>query len=162
MGTGKSSFGRKLAAKSGKVFIDLDEMIIQQTGKSITNIFENLGEDYFRQLEHDLLKHILENKNIVLATGGGTPCFFDNITLINSHAYSIWLSGNSTTLLQRIGENATQRPLLSGAKTEQERIDILEKLLAERESYYAQANLKLEIIGLRPEFVLNAYADYCK
>jgi len=161
-GAGKSSFGKKLATKTGKTFIDLDAFITEMSGRTIAEIFTTSGESVFRKLERDALGAVLKKTNIVLATGGGTPCFFDNMAQINQHAYSIWLNGSCLTLLQRVEKDLINRPLLHAAKTDEARIGILEKLLVERTPYYSLADNKVEIIGLKPEMVLDAYAAYCR
>ena len=84
MGSGKSTVGKLLAEQMSLDFIDFDSFIEQEQGKTITEMFDSGGEDKFRELEHEYLKKLLLKKNVVISLGGGTPCFHNNIELINN------------------------------------------------------------------------------
>src|SRR5688500_7831796 len=102
MGCGKSSAGKKLANKLGFEFIDLDEMIEKQYQKSVSEIFETEGENKFREYEHNCLKGLLDKENIVISLGGGTPCYYNNMELINTHGTSIYLKMSTEVLASRL------------------------------------------------------------
>jgi len=120
-------------------FVDLDKEIENREGKSIKQIFSELGEDYFRQIESkELLQWAASQESFVMATGGGTPCFYEGIKIINQSGLSIFLDSPLKALLPRL-ENKTDRPLLAGDLEEKK-----EKLAALRTSrlqYYQQANI---------------------
>ena len=101
MGSGKSKIGTQLACKLGVKFIDLDQYIEKNENASIDNIFEQLGDIYFRKVESKYLSKCLsENKNFVLSVGGGTPCYNNNLDIINSNNnISIYLKNNNICLL---------------------------------------------------------------
>ena len=142
-GSGKSTLGGKLAKELMVEFIDLDKAIEGREGKSITETFAQNGEDYFRQLESQVLTEWSgSSKNFVMATGGGTPCFYNGIEIINESGLSIFLDVPVGKLLSRL-EKKTDRPLLSASDiTEME--DKLQALRSGRLSIYQQAHVKVE------------------
>src|SRR5688500_7926474 len=91
MGSGKSTVGKKLAQKMTLDFIDLDAYIEKQRQKTISYFFENFGEEKFREIERDALAELLEKDNVVISTGGGTPCFFDNMEKIKKNGISVYI-----------------------------------------------------------------------
>src|SRR5690554_536810 len=118
-GSGKSTFGSKLALQLGFPFYDLDELVVQQEGKSISEIFYEKGEGYFRQAESQALEERLSADDaMVLATGGGAPCFNDNMDRINHHAISVFMDVPLPQIIERMtfGEVAL-RPLFQGLDT---------------------------------------------
>src|SRR5436190_1599204 len=114
MGTGKTHWGKRLSEKLHIPFFDLDEQIAEHEKKSITQIFAENGEEYFRLLEKDVL-HIVSNyhKNFILACGGGTPCYYNNIDFINDQGISVWLNTTVDLLCQRLAKEKDKRPLIS-------------------------------------------------
>ncbi len=138
-GSGKSTWGKRLANAIHFSFIDLDNIIETKEKYSIENIFKNKGEDYFRKTEQETLHYTAKLNNTVIACGGGTPCFFDNIDWINKHGKSIYFKANDALLFDRILKSKTPRPLLLGTKSE----DLQQKIkniLSQREQFYMQAN----------------------
>lgn len=115
MASGKTTVGKLLAEALVLPFIDLDAYIVQQQKKSVAKIFEDQGEFFFRQLEGELLKKVLdEHDDVVLATGGGTPCYGLNMDAIVKHSdHSIYLQVPTPTLVERIEKEKAQRPLVS-------------------------------------------------
>lgn len=143
MGSGKTTLGKKLARKMNKRFIDLDEAIVQAIGMSIPQYFEIHGEAQFREMEREILHQQLE-VDAVISTGGGTPCFFDNMEWINKHGISVYLSHSPKGLWSRLVKTDTQsRPILAG-KSPEELLDFITEKLAERAPFYNQAQLKIE------------------
>ena len=102
MGSGKSHWGRQWSDVYDLKFIDLDEKIENQEHKSIIEIFENEGEDYFRQKEAILLRSLIKEDNCIISCGGGTPCFFDNMDWMNEQGITIWLDEDIDDLVKRL------------------------------------------------------------
>ena len=139
---GKSTFGRELAAHLNYKFVDLDTEIEQQVGKSIPDIFNDEGEEVFRQYEQQtLLKTTPENA--IIATGGGAPCFFDNLDFINKNGVSVFLDVDPIELAKRAAKQVGQRPLLE-AKDEKEVLLQLKEKRGERLPFYQKANIHLQ------------------
>ena len=101
MGAGKTTIGRDLANSMNFKFIDLDEYIEKKENSTVFDIFNKKGEKHFRQLEHYSLKELILLNNIVIATGGGTPCFFDNISIMNKYGLTIYINVDYQTLLSK-------------------------------------------------------------
>jgi len=141
MGTGKSSIGKKLADKLNIPFIDLDEYISLKESSAISTIFETKGILYFRKKEREYLNELLNNKDdFILATGGGTPCYYDNIKQINNYGISILINTPLNILVNRLATNKDSRPLISHLKDE-ELTEFIAKHLFERNNYYHKAQL---------------------
>jgi shikimate kinase len=138
MGSGKSYVGTRLAAELSFDFLDLDAIIETAENQTIATIFEEKGEDYFRSIESFYLKNIKHNKNIVISTGGGTPCFFDNMDWMNDHGTTIFLNPTVDILYQRLQSETTKRPLLGDNSEETLRLFISQKL-ENRLKYYEKA-----------------------
>jgi len=140
MGAGKSSVGRRLAARLGIPFIDADTEIEKAAGMSIADIFAGHGEEYFRRGEARVIARLLDGGPQVLATGGGAFMNADTRALIKNKGVSIWLNAELDVLLRRTGKRKNERPLLQTADP----AETLRKLLAEREPTYAQADLTVQ------------------
>ena len=155
MGSGKSTLGKKLANKLAYDFIDLDLAIEEQEQLSISEIFKERGEEYFRKAEQKALKSIANSsKKLVIALGGGTPCFFDNMDLINQSGVSIYLKYNSGILAHRLLNAKTERPLII-EKNKEELIDFIEKTLKEREIYYTKSKFIIEKTNVKIDDILS-------
>lgn len=144
MGAGKTTLGRQFANQLGYGFIDLDRDIEAYEGRSVQQIFDVYGESYFRDAERKALERTLDHTQVIIATGGGTPCFFDNMEWINRHGVSIYFQATAAFILSRVSRNKGKRPLLKGLNNEELKAFIA-KMLAQREPYYMQAN---HVIGL--------------
>jgi len=144
MGSGKTTLGQQLARQLGYTFVDLDTYIEERTEKSIAELFEQQGQERFRELEREALETVVqEYRQAVVATGGGAPCFFDNMAFINQHGKSVFLDVPVEELAQRLLKSDLQvRPLLAG-KTDTELKSFLSKTLAARRLFYDQATYKL-------------------
>lgn len=145
MGAGKTFWGQKLAQKLAWPFIDLDWYIEQQQQQSITQIFQQNGADFFRQLEHNALKELLQQKQIVVALGGGTPCFNNNMQLIKKapESMSLYLKLAPSELFSRLQAASENRPLIAH-KSADELIAFIETTLTDRSFFYKQADYTLE------------------
>lgn len=141
MGCGKSTSGEQLARLLGWPFIDLDNWIEDQQQLTIAELFAREGENGFREIERKALHQILDLSGPrVVACGGGTPCFFDNLRFMKERGWVIYLKTPPAVLLQRLEKQAAQRPLIAGSKRKKR----LEELLLERLPYYEQAHLIFE------------------
>lgn len=147
MGCGKSTMGKKLAVKLGYEFIDLDHQIELSIGTTIAEYFSVHGEAAFRKLESETLKTFDYPANSVIATGGGAPCFFDNIEWMNASGLSIYIEMPAAALAKRLESGKEKRPLLRDLN-EAEMIEFIEKKLNEREVFYKRALLTVNGINL--------------
>lgn len=148
MGSGKTTLGKGLAEELQLAFTDLDEAIEKKFGRDIPAIFATDGEQHFREMEHQVLEEVMEQENIVVATGGGTPCFFDNMDQMNRAGITIYLKLSADTLTERLEANPMGRPMLEG-KTGHELHHLIAEKLQEREPYYLQAHYKVKAKDLK-------------
>ncbi|TJY32175.1 shikimate kinase [Pontimicrobium aquaticum] len=147
MASGKSFIGKSLAKKLNYNFFDLDDYIEKKEEKSITEIFNSSGEIYFRKIETNYLKEILtSNKDIVLSLGGGTPCYGTNLDLIKNTkgVVSFYLNASIKTIISRLENEPSKRPLLTRVKSNEELQEFIGKHLFERNQFYNQANYTIE------------------
>src|SRR5690606_13608466 len=147
MGSGKSSIGEKLATVLDFPFSDLDSAIERQEGCTVSEIFSKKGEIYFRKIENRVLKNTLAKPgNIVLATGGGTPCYADSMLFLTEQkdVVSVYLKTPLDVLCKRLFSEKSKRPLLAHLKSEEELNDFIRKHLFERAFYYNQAKVIIE------------------
>jgi shikimate kinase len=146
MGSGKSIIGRELSLKVNKKFIDLDSYIEEKEKDSISNIFQNNGDLYFRKQESKYLKEILNNNNdLVLSVGGGTPCYFNNLDLmISNKNISFYLKNSNIQLTSRLFNEKNKRPLISNISSEEKLLEFVSKHLFEREFFYNSATHKID------------------
>lgn len=141
MGVGKSTLGKKLARRLNVDFIDADQYIEEQVGMSILDYFTQFGEEKFRVLERDFIRQ-LDISARVVATGGGLPCFYDNMDTMNATGVTIYLHRPPKELVQRLKNAKTERPLIAGLSDE-ELLDFISAQLEEREQFYNQAQFVL-------------------
>lgn len=144
-GCGKTTLGKKLADLLGQPFVDLDVEIVKGENQSVENIFSEKGESQFRILEKDyLMDWCQRSHDFVMATGGGTPCYFDNMNLINKSGVSVFLDVEAHEIADRmLKTELAKRPLLAGqdASTIVTRV---ESMRAQRIDFYNRAQLKVE------------------
>ena len=140
MGSGKTYLGERLATHLNRPFFDLDRLLEAGEGETIPTIFAEKGEAAFRDLERKYL-HTLENQApAVVSTGGGTPCFFDNMDWMKAHGTTVYLETPVEVLYERLRREQAGRPLLTGLN-DGELLDFIEKKLREREEWYRQAEV---------------------
>lgn len=128
MGAGKTTLGKAFARELNIPFIDLDWYIEERLHKSIRELFIERGEASFRELERTMLHEVAEFENVIISTGGGTPCFFDNMEYMNEHGQTVFLDVHPDVLFRRLRVATQQRPILQGKTDEELRIFIIEAL----------------------------------
>lgn len=144
MGAGKTHWGRLLSEKLGIRFFDLDEQVTEHAGKSIPEIFATEGEEQFRLLEKEVLYIITEShESFVMACGGGSPCYFNNIEYMNQSGTTVWINTPLDTLFDRLVKEKDKRPLIKELSAEQLR-GFISKKFADRKIYYEQANVTVD------------------
>ena len=141
MGAGKTTLGRALAKELKIEFIDLDNYIEERLCKSISQIFAEKGEEGFREIERRMLHEAGEFENVIISTGGGTPCFFDNIEYMNRQGATVFLDVPVERLFIRLSIARKKRPLIMGKSDEELRCFIAEQL-AKRLPHYSKAKQK--------------------
>lgn len=144
MGAGKTTIGKELAKELGVTFYDLDWYIETRMRRTIKQIFDEKGEDGFRRIEHNMQHEVAEFQNVVVACGGGTPCFYDNIDYMNSQAQVVYLKASPEVLYEHLQMGRRVRPLLLGKSPDEVRTFIVEQL-AKREEFYSKANHTLNV-----------------
>lgn len=142
MGCGKTTLGRKLAEHAGLQFIDMDDYIEKRNCKTVPQIFAEEGEAEFRKKENKALKELSEFTGVVIATGGGAPCFFDNMDLMNRTGKTIFLNIDPKILASRLMESKTERPLIKG-KSKDELVDFIDETLKKRNEFYTRAHFQI-------------------
>ena len=144
MGAGKTTVGKALAADLGLTFYDLDWYITSRMRKTIGQIFEERGEDGFRQIERSMLHEVAEFEDVIISCGGGTPCFFDNIDYMNQQAPVVYLKADPEVLYKHLAMSKNDRPLLRG-KSQEELIVFIREQLEKREPFYSKARYTLDV-----------------
>jgi shikimate kinase len=154
MGSGKSTAARKLASRLGFDSLDLDAMIEQAEGRTIEELFRQGGEEKFRKLEYRYLRDLKDKQQVVIATGGGTPCFHGNMEYMNATGITVYLKMTPAQLHSRLKNAASNRPLLKG-QAEADLLQSIVQKLDEREHFYRQATLVMNGFDLN----IKALAD---
>ena len=143
MGCGKSYIGKRLAKKLGWSFIDLDEYLEKKEGQLIRKIFQSEGESYFRKKEKEYVREMNQFENTIIATGGGTPCFFENGDWMNKNGITIYLQTPVKVIFKHLKKGRNNRPLLRGFN-DYELQEFIKKKLEEREIFYQNVHLVYE------------------
>lgn len=143
MYSGKSTLGRKLARRLGYQFVDTDELIESRYHITIAHFFEQYSECGFRKIEHEVLVTTGEMAQTVIATGGGTPCHYNNMEWMKREGLTLYLKMGVDALCSRASRSRKPRPLLQGMNTEERKRFIAEQL-SRREPYYRQADHTVE------------------
>ena len=140
MGAGKSTIGKYASRHNGLTFLDLDAYIVEQQGKEISAIFEEHGEAHFREVERKALEEVIDLQgDYLVSCGGGTPCFFDNMELMNANGFTIYLDLSAARLTDRLRNSRSKRPLVANLKGDLQKF-VHAKLL-ERAEYYGKAKV---------------------
>jgi shikimate kinase len=147
MGCGKSYWGKIWAEAYGLSFYETDELVEAATGKTIAEIFEADGEMYFREKESAILKALTEKSNCIVSTGGGAPCFFNNMGLMKDNGTTIYLKAPPQLLAQRLVTEKAKRPLIKSIPDNELESFIAERLAA-RIPYYEMATVVLDAAEL--------------
>ena len=141
MGSGKTHWGKLVAEKMGLPFFDLDKVITESEQKTVADIFTDNGEEYFRIKERDVLEALVsEHDEFIISCGGGTPCFFNNISYMKKHGKVIWLNTQVDVLVNRLLKERHTRPLIRNIPSGELKTYIMKKLLS-RKLYYQQADV---------------------
>ena len=155
MGSGKSSIGKKLANLLHFDFVDTDAEIERLIGKSIAQIFDAGEEHLFREQERMLIAKLSQRDNIVVATGGGTPCYFDNMYRMNESGLTVYLHANPKILKQRLIKQKSKRPLLQNIPDESMELHIAE-MLFQRGGHYCQSKITVEAFNITAKKLMEA------
>jgi len=147
MGSGKTTAGKKLAGKLGWAFIDLDKKIEEKAGKTISGIFSSESENAFRRIEAEVLRSMVNQTETVISTGGGTPCFGDNMDFMLETGITIYLKRTPAQLKKRLAESSGERPLIRDIPDDQ-LLYFIEKKLAQREKWYNKARIRIESLKI--------------
>lgn len=140
MASGKTTLGGQLAKLLGMHYIDMDEYVEQQTGKTIRQIFVTQGEEHFRKLENEILLELINKDGLVVATGGGSPCFYNNMEAMNAKGITVYIKVSVTELVNRLADSKIDRPLLWG-KSVDELTAYINEMLRLRDPFYSTAKL---------------------
>ena len=143
MGSGKTSFGKKLAAFLGYKHLDLDQQIVEEDGRAINQIFEEEGELYFRKLEHHRLEALSNEDNCVISTGGGAAVHQNNMALMKSKGVTVYMQTTAKALYSRLKQGTQERPILKGLD-ETGLYHFIEEHLKKRHPVYNEAHIKVD------------------
>lgn len=138
MGAGKTTLGKVLARSLNISFVDLDWYIEERFHKTVGELFTERGETGFRELERNMLHEVAEFENVVISTGGGAPCFFDNMEFMNRIGQTVFLDVNPDVLFRRLRVAKQQRPILQGKEDDELKAFIIQAL-EKRAPFYQQA-----------------------
>jgi shikimate kinase len=160
MGCGKTTWARKLANHLGYEFMDLDHILEEKAGMPIAEYFTTHSQEAFRQMESSILKDTTYPENVIVSTGGGLPCFFDNMEWMNTNGQTLYIKLSPKTLAERLDKGKTTRPLIAG-KHGEELITFIAEKLAERSDFYEQAThivsgIDMSVEGLTQVISANA------
>ncbi len=159
MGCGKSTIGRKVADLLGFTFVDLDKYIEERYFKTVPAIFAEEGEERFREKERIALMEVSQFEDIIIGTGGGAPCFFDNMEIMNKSGITIYIAPDTEVLATRLIKSKTVRPLIIG-KSRDELISFINNALLKRAPFYEKARIIIRgENNLNPQLVIDKIAQ---
>ena len=144
MGSGKTTVGKALSKEMNMFFYDLDWYIESRMHKSVKQIFDERGEDGFRQIEYNMLHEVAEFENVIISCGGGTACVFDNIDYMNAQGETVYLKATPEVLYGHLKMGKTVRPLLLNKTADEVQVFIREQL-EKREPFYSKAKHTLDV-----------------
>lgn len=160
MGSGKTTVGKKIAGKMKFDFLDMDDYIEETAGKQIYKIFAEDGENKFRTLEKEAIQHFITLNNIIISTGGGAPCFFNNMETLNANGITIYLKMTVPALVSRLTESKTRRPLITG-KSKEDLENYISKTLEKRAPYYNRAKVIINGESIDIGSLINTLHAHC-
>ena len=155
MGSGKTTIGKRLAEQIGFDFVDTDQIIEMRQGITVAEIFAQRGEHAFREMERNILLEMQELDYAVVSTGGGMPCYGDNMNIMLSGGKVTYLKTSPQTLARRLLHSHNERPLIKG-KTENELHQYIAEKLAEREPFYSRAHIIVQTENFSMEKLLQS------
>ena len=159
MGSGKTHWGKILSQQTSLPYFDLDEVIVTSEKMSVQQIFHDKGEEYFRIKEQEVLEALAEDHDdVIISTGGGTPCFFNNIDFMKQQGTVVWLNTSVNTLLERLLKQKNSRPLIKNISDSELKSYIIKKL-QDRKMYYEQAHVMLHEEVITTESLLKSIQD---
>lgn len=163
MGCGKSSLGRKIAKRGGMRFVDMDSMIEEREGASVSDIFHYQGETYFREKERGLIEELAtEQDDVVVSTGGGVPTWQDNMARMNEIGECVYLRRTAEQIASRLSPHGRQkRPKLRGLNDD-ELVAFMTANMAEREPYYSQAKHCIDCASMSDEELIEKILSVAK
>ena len=153
MGAGKTTLAKKIASKLGYTWLDTDQEIEKKEGRKVSEIFEVRGEAYFRTLEKQFVDDLISNQQIVIATGGGLPCFNDNMSKLNKLGTTIYLERTPKELFQRVKQATNSRPLIAH-KSDEELLEYIETTMEKRREIYLQSTIIADRFSQTPEKII--------
>ncbi len=159
MGCGKTTLGRKLAATLKLTFIDLDIFLEEKYFRTIPQIFEEEGEAEFRRKEQNVLHEVSTFDDVIVATGGGAPCFFDNMEVMNNTGFCIFLDVDTDSLVNRLIHAKTERPIIKG-KSPDELHHFIDEMMLKRRPFYEKARYILKGSEIKPDQVIELLKNH--
>ncbi len=159
MGCGKTTLGRKLAATLKLTFIDLDIFLEEKYFRTIPQIFEEEGEAEFRRKEQNVLHEVSTFDDVIVATGGGAPCFFDNMEVMNNTGFCIFLDVDTDSLVNRLIHAKTERPIIKG-KSPDELHHFIDEMMLKRRPFYEKARYILKDSEIKPDQVIELLKNH--
>jgi shikimate kinase len=160
MGSGKTHWGKLLSAKLQLPFFDLDTVIVKTEQKTVSEIFTEKGEEYFRYKEKEVLEELVnDHENFILSCGGGTPCFFNTIDFMIKNGIVVWLNTSVSVLKERLLKERMSRPLVRTIGDSELKSYIIRKL-GERKMYYEQAHIVVHEDAISLENLIEILKEY--
>ena len=153
MGAGKTTLAKKMASKLGYQWIDTDQEIEKKEGVKVSEIFEVRGEAYFRALEKQLIDGLIPSEKMIVATGGGLPCFNNLMETLNQLGNTIYLERTPKELFQRVKQATNSRPLIAH-KSDEELLEYIESTMEKRREIYLQSNIIADRFSQTPEKII--------
>ena len=161
MAVGKTTFGKRLARALSMPFLDTDKLIEQGTNNSIEQLFTEKGEVVFREIEAEVLRNLPNEKPHVIATGGGLPCYHNNMSFMKKEGLTVYLKAEPTFIYSRLVRAKRSRPLVKGLKGD-ELLQFITHKLTERASFYAQSEVVIELPEKSDESLVNTVVSAYK
>lgn len=159
MGSGKTTVAKKIATHLGWELTDLDRLIETRTGLSVEDLFRDKGEHFFRKIESEVLRNIDYKLNNVVACGGGTPCFYDNMDYMNKTGLTIYLKMSTGALQNRLSKSISVRPLIKDM-SDGELTSYINKTVTHREEWYGRAAVVTDGLNADISEIISAIQEH--